>query len=227
MLFQRVSMDNFIQELEDDLRRDRHLALWNKFGRYIVTVALIVIIAGAALVAWRHYRTGERTKDSMAYTAAMNLASQGQGAAAEAALPALRGIAQSGSDSYATLARLQEAALLTKGGKPEEAAAIYDAMAGNRDIDPMFRDLAVLLRALVLFDKEDPATLSGRLAPLTTGDSAWRHSALELTALLAQRSGDTAKAREIYTTLADDPNTPRQLRGRAAEMLAVLGPANG
>jgi hypothetical protein len=78
-----------------------------------------------------------------------------------------------------------------------------------------------------MLDKEDPAALTGRLAPLTTGNNAWRHSALELTALLAQRGGDTAKAREIYTTLADDPTTPQQLRGRAAEMLAVLGPANG
>jgi hypothetical protein len=62
---------------------------------------------------------------------------------------------------------------------------------------------------------------------LTAGNSPWRHSALELTALLAQRSGDAAKAREIYTSLADDPTTPRQLRGRAAEMVAVLGSANG
>lgn len=220
-------MDNFIQEIEDDIRRDRHLALWNKYGRYVVTFALIVIICAAAAVAWRHYRTGERTKDSMAYNAALMLANQGQGAAAaDAALPALRAIAPSSSDSYATLARLQEAALLTKAGKPEEAVAIYDAMAGNRDIDPMLRDLAVLLRALAMFDKEDPAVLSSRLTPLTTG-SAWRYTALELTALLAQRSGDTAKARDIYATLADDPNTPRQLRGRAAEMLAGLGAANG
>lgn len=218
-------MDNFIQEIEDDIRRDRQLALWTKYGRYVVIVALVVIICAAAAVAWRHYRTGERTKDSMAYNSALMLANQGQGGA-DAALSALRAIAPSSSDSYAMLARLQEAALLTKAGKPDDAVAIYDGMAGNRDIDPLFRDLAVLLRAMVTFDKEDPAVLSSRLTPLTTG-SAWRYTALELTALLAQRAGDTAKAREIYTTLADDPNTPRQLRGRAAEMLAGLGSANG
>lgn len=219
-------MDNFIQELEDDLRRDRHMALWNKYGRYVVAVALVIVIGAAAMVAWRHYRTGERTKDSLAYNAALLLANQGQGVASDAALPALRAIAPSSSDSYATLARLQEAALLTRAGKTEEAVAVYDTLSGNRDVDPMFRDLAVLLRALVTFDKEDPAALGSRLAPLTQS-SAWRYTALELTALLAQRSGDTAKARDIYATLADDPNTPRQLRGRAAEMLAGLGSANG
>lgn len=221
-------MDNFIQELEEDLRRDRHLALWRKYGRYAVALALVVVIAVAATVAWRHYRASERLKDSMAYSAAITLANQGAGASPEAALPVLRGLVQSGSDSYATLARLQEAALLTRSGKPEAAVAVYDAMAGDTAIDPMFRELAVLLRVLVMFDKDDPAALTGRLAPMATGSSSpWRHSALELTALLAQRGGDIAKARDIYTGLADDPATPRQLRGRAAEMLAVLGAANG
>jgi hypothetical protein len=220
-------MDNFIQELEEDFRRDRNLALWRKYGGYAVTLALVIIIAAAATVAWRHYRAGERAKDSAIYSSAVSLAAQGTDAARDAALKSLRGIGQSGADSYATLARLQEAGLLAENGKPEEAVAIYDATAADSDVDPVFRDLAVLLHALVMLDKEDPAALTGRLAPLTTGNNAWRHSALELTALLAQRSGDAAKAREIYTTLADDPTTPQQLRGRAAEMLAVLGPANG
>ena len=227
-------MDNFIQELEEDLRRDRHLALWRKYGRYAVALALAVVIAAAATVAWRHYRSSERLKDSMAYNAALSFANQAGAtqpradqAAVEAALPALQSLAQSGTESYATLARLQQAALLNKNGQTEEAVAIYQAMAGDTDVDPLFRDLATLLHALVMLDKGDPQQLTARLTPLTGPRSPWRYSALELTALLAQRGGDTAKARDIYTTLADDPTTPRLLRGRAAEMLAVLGAANG
>lgn len=219
-------MDNFIQELEEDLRRERYMALWQKYGRYAVALALVVVIAVASSVAWRHYRTNERLKDSMAYNAALSLAEQG-GGSTEAALAALRQIAQSGSDSYAVLARFQEAALLTKNSKSEEAVAVYDAVAANRDVDPLFRDLAVLMHALVMLDKGEPQQLTVRLSPLTESSNPWRYSALELTALLAHRSGDAAKARAIYTTLADDPTTPRQLRGRAAEMLSVLGAANG
>lgn len=220
-------MDNFIQELEEDLRRDRYMALWQKYGRFAVAVALIVVIAAAAFVAWRHYQTNERLKDSMAYSAALSLIDAATGAGGEAALPALRDIVQSGSDSYGTLARFQEAALLTKSGKPEEAVAIYEAISTNSGVDPLFRDLAVLLQTLVMLDKGDPQQLTARLAPLTETRDPWRYTALELTALLAQRSGDLAKARDIYTTLADDPTAPRQLRGRAAEMLGVLGAANG
>jgi hypothetical protein len=60
------------------------------------------------------------------------------------------------------------------------------------------------------------------LQPLTEADSPWRYSALERTAVLARRAGDTAKAEQILTSLADDLNAPRELRRRAAEMLAAV-----
>jgi hypothetical protein len=225
-------MDNFIQELEEDLRRDRYLALWRKYGRGAVALALVVVIAVAVGVVWRQYQTRERLKDSMGYNAALALLAPQQDGkpspgSAESALAGLRGIAQSGSDSYATFARFQEAAILSKDGKTDEAVAIYEAMAANRDTDPLFRDLASLLRVLTTLDRDDPQQLTARLTPLIEPHNPWRFSALELTALLAQRSGDSAKARNLYTSLADDPTAPNQLRARATEMLAVLGPANG
>ena len=41
-------------------------------------------------------------------------------------------------------------------------------------------------------------------------------------ALLNLRQGDTAKARENLTMLADDPKTPSGVRARAVEMLRTL-----
>ena len=45
---------------------------------------------------------------------------------------------------------------------------------------------------------------------------------LELTALLAYRAGDTARAQEILAGLADDLNAPPALRQRVTELLAAL-----
>ena len=72
-------------------------------------------------------------------------------------------------------------------------------------------------------DKGDPTALRRDLEPLAAHNSAWRFTAIELSAALAVRSGDMAKARELYAKLADDSETPVGLRGRAAEMLAALG----
>ena len=225
-------MDNFIQEIEEDIRRDRQMALWNKYGRFAVAVALVTIIAVAAVLFWRQYSARERLEDGLSYMAALDLAgprvdpatgAPSASAAPEAALAALRDLSGQSSAGYAALARLQQAALLANTGKADEAAAIYQSLANDSRADKVFRDLALVLLALRQMDTAEPNDLAARLAPLTAAGNPWRYSALELTGLLAARAGDTAKAKDAYTTLADDPGTPRQMRVRAAEMLAVFG----
>ncbi|MCI0431731.1 MAG: hypothetical protein L0210_14465 [Rhodospirillales bacterium] len=53
-------------------------------------------------------------------------------------------------------------------------------------------------------------------------DSPWRFSALELTALAELHAGNTARARTLLLSLADDAAAPSGLRGRAAELVATL-----
>jgi len=225
-------MDNFIQEIEEDIRRDRQMALWQKYGRFAVAVALVTIISVAAVLFWRQYAARERLQDGLSYMAALDLAGQqldpatgtpSASAAPDAAIAALRDLAGKGSAGYAALARLQEAALLSKLGKAADAAAIYQSLANDSRTDKVFRDLALILLALQQIDNAEPNDLAARLAPLTASGNPWRYSALELTGLLAARAGDTAKAKDAYVTLSDDPGTPRQMRARAAEMLAVFG----
>ncbi len=225
-------MDNFIQEIDEDIRRDRQMALWQKYGRFAVAVALVTIIAVAAVLFWRQYTARERLQDGLSYMAALDLAgpqidpatgAPSVAASSDAAIAALRDLAGKGSAGYAALARLQEAALLSKSGKAADAAAIYQSLANDGRSDKVFRDLALILLALQQIDSAEPNDLAARLAPLTAPGNPWRYSALELTGLLAARAGDTAKAKDAYVTLSDDPGTPRQMRARAAEMLAVFG----
>jgi hypothetical protein len=224
-------MDNFIQEIEEDIRRDRMMDLWRNYGRFAVAVALTTIIVVAGVLAWRQYTARERLQDGLAYMAAMDMATpqadpSGKPIAAtspDAAVAALRGIATKGSSGYAALSQLQEAGLLAKAGKVDEAAAAYQGLADNTSADKAFRDLSLILLAMQQLDSAEPNDLAARLQPLTAKDNPWRFSALELTGLLAARAGDKARAKEIYATLSDDPGTPRQLRARAAEMLAVFG----
>jgi len=60
-----------------------------------------------------------------------------------------------------------------------------------------------------------------------TEASPWRASARELAGLLAFRRGEMAAARDIFTGLVDDATAPREVRGRAAEFLAILGARPG
>ena len=93
----------------------------------------------------------------------------------------------------------------------------------DTDVDPLFRGLATVLSVLHDLDTGDAGQLAARLAPLLQTSSPWRHSAKELTALLARKSGDIKRARELFRELTDDGSAPPGIRARAAEMSAILG----
>jgi hypothetical protein len=215
-----MTTDQFIDEVDEELKRERQLALWNKYGRYAVAGALAVVIAVAGWVAWRNYQANKRVEAGLAYATAVEAAAGGK---TDDALASFRKLATDAPGGFAELARLQEAAQLARQGNEAGAADIYDAMSRDSAVAEPFRQLALLLYGLAVLDRADPAALAERLKPLAAATSPWRYSAQELTALLARRRGDENAARDIFKRLADDPASPPSVRARAAEFLAVSG----
>ena len=212
--------DSVFREIDEELRRDRLLALWRKYGRFVIVSAVAVVAIVSMKVGWSEYTHRQALETSAEYYAANELLQQGNEDAARAAFGR---IAEEGSEGYAALARLHEAARISSKGDIEGAIRIYDEIAEDGGAPRTLRNLALILSAYRRIDREDPETLLSEVEPLTAEDSPWRHSALEITALIALRSGERPKAREIYTKLAADPDAPQMLRQRAQDMTTALG----
>lgn len=212
-------MSDIFREIEEDLHRDRYKKLWAKYGNVVIAAAVGLVFATGAWEAWKTYKVRRDQAFGQRYAEALRLAQAGHTTEASAAFAQL---AEQAGAGYTALARLQEAALLAKAGNADGAVAVYDKLAADGSVDRPYRDLATLLAILHGIDKGDPAALARRLEPLTAAASPWRHSALELSAILAERMGDKARAEQLYAQLADDGTAPADIRARAAEMLAAL-----
>jgi hypothetical protein len=214
-------IENLIEEVDEDLRRDRALVLARRYGPYVLALALGMIIAVAGVMTWRHYKAERELERSTVYTQALEAINRGDTEESQRLLKEVTATAP--SSGYAALARFQEAALIAHGGDLAGAAAIYDAVAGDTRIDPLFRDLGTVLYALASLDSADPAQLDARLAPLADGKSPWRYTALETRGYLALRGDDKTRARDLFSRIANDPNAPEEARSRAAAMASTLG----
>ncbi len=211
--------DGFLREIDEELRQEHYAKLWKKYGNYIIGAALIIIVGVGGYQGWRSYDLNARMADGELYFNAMRLAS---GDNPQAAAQAFSEIVLEAGGGYALLARFQRAAALAKSGDADRAAALYGRLAGDSGIDPVYRDLALVLGVLLEMDLGDPAELSRRIAPLTAEDNPWRHSVREISALLAERSGDRGKAIELLGKIKNDATTPQGQRDRAEELLAAL-----
>ncbi len=214
-------MSDIFREIDEELRRDSLQQLWTRYGKYVIGLAVVVVIATAAVMGWREYKYRQYQEQGARFGAALDLARQGKNADAADAFTAL---AQNADRGRASLARLEAAASKAASGEADGAIAIYDQLAGDNSADQVFRDMATLLAARYALDKGDPATVVARLQPLTNAANPWHGLAVELTALAELKSGDKAKARADFDGLAKDNTVTQGVRQRAAGMVQVLGP---
>jgi hypothetical protein len=212
-------VSDIFREIDEELRRDNLLKLWSRYGRYVLALAVLVLLVAGGIVAWRDHQLSERRAQSARYASALSLSREGKDAEAAKVFAA---IGQE-SGGYAVLASFEEAELLGKSGDRKGAVAAYDRIATAGGLDPVFRELAVLLSVMHGMAEADPHSTIDRLAPLTSAGNPWRPTALELTAVARLSSGDKKGALDLYMSLADDLAVPQGLRARAAEMAAALG----
>jgi hypothetical protein len=211
---------DIFKEVEEDLRREKFEQLWQRYGRWVIALAVVVVLGTAGSVAWQRYQQHREAQLAEQYGAAIALTDPSTGDLAKADA-ALANIADAGG-GYGALASLERAAVKAKAGDIDGAAKIYDAMVADSTTPAALRDLAKLLKVMRLVDSGDPAALTSDLAPLMAPENPWRFTATELTAILALKSGDQKHATELFTQLADDQAAPSSLRARAAEMAAAL-----
>ncbi len=207
-------MSDIFREIDEELRRDNLLKLWQRYGKYVV---LVVVLAVAI---WREYQASERRAQAARYSAALALVREGKDADAAKLFAVL---AREGG-GYGVLASFEEAELLAKTGDRKAAIAAYDQLVGSSALDPEFRDLAVLLSVMHGLPEGDAKAAIERLQPLTENGNPWRASALELTAAAKLKAGDRNGALDLYRKIADDLGAPQRLRARAAELAAALAP---
>jgi hypothetical protein len=203
-----MSDTQFLREIDEELRRDRLMKLWERYGIYAIGVAVLVVAATAAWRGWDWYQTREGVKAGSRFEAALVLAESGKRAEAEQEFEALSKDANWG---YRLLSRMRLAA---------EVGA-RDATAADGSIDVAIRDVARLRAALLLVDTAQVAEIASRVEPLMAATSPFRFSAREILALARYRAGEREAARAMFAELASDPETPAALRNRAEVMLAL------
>jgi hypothetical protein len=213
-------LSDIFDEVEEDLKRDRTLALWKKYGPYAVAAGLVVVAIAAGITWYIEYRNAQAERATAQFVAAADLAA---GADKQRALTAFAAVVRDAPAGYGALSRFYEAAL--KGQMADHAAAVaeYRALAANSSTLPELRSAATLLAGMHLSFTAGVAEIEREVGSLLGADGPWRSTARELVAVAAVKAGDTEKARQMYTMIADDTAAPQGLRARAAEMLAALG----
>ncbi len=211
--------DTFIQEVDEEYRRDRVMQIWRRYQWPLIGALALLLIGVAGYEMWKAYSRDRAEAAGLAFTNAQSLAQQGKHVEAAEAFASL---SSTGPDGYKLMAAFQRAGQLIRAKDIPGAVAAYDQIAADSGVAAEYRDLARYFAALNGFDTLAPDELRGRLGSIPPA-SPWNAVARELLAQVELKAGARDTARKLLTELSDDPQAPLGVRGRASELLAALG----
>lgn len=210
----------FLREVDEGVRRDQVVSLWQRFGKIGI---ILLVLALAALAGWLWWHDQQLVKAGVAgedFARATDQLDVGEGARARSVLGTL---ATDGPGAYAPLARMVQASDAVATGDTARARKLLDDVAADTGAAEPLRDAALLKSVQLGFDTLPPATIIARLQPLVVPGSPWFGIAAEMTALAQLKAGKPDAAKPLLTAIVLDQANTATMRGRAAQLALSLG----
>ncbi|SIS88364.1 hypothetical protein SAMN05421759_10588 [Roseivivax lentus] len=208
--------DSFIDEVTEEVRRDRLYGYLRRYG-WIAILAVLLLVGGAA---WREYSAAQERAEAQAFGSAVLAALESDEAADRRA--ALEGIAAPGPGAEAILNMLR-AAQNAEAGDTAAAIAAYEAVATNGEVAEIYRNMASF-KALTTGAATMPADERRQgFEALERPGHPMRLLASEQLALIEIETGNRDAALERLQAILADAEATQGLRRRASQLIVALG----
>jgi len=215
----RGKMSDIFKEVDEDLRREQVRKLWDRYGVYVLALAVLIVAVTAGYRGWVYWQDRQAQASGDRFLAAVQLADDGKH---DDAIKALQALVTNGSGAYPTLARFRIAGEEADAGDTKGAVGEFDAIAADNQAPEEVRNMARLRSALLLADSSTVADLEKRIGDMAATGNSWRAVAREILGLAAWRAGDYATARKYYSEIDSDTDAPTEAHQRARLMLGLI-----
>ncbi len=210
--------DSFIDEVTEEVRRDRMYLLLRRWG-WVGVVAVVAIVGGAAFNEYRKARDASQA-EALGDAILAALAENGSAERAES-LASVEGQSPGGD---AVLNMLLSASQL-EAGTNEEAVNSLNSIAVQGDLPEIYRSIASF-KALLLQTETLPASdRRQQFEVLAAPGAPLRLLAEEQLALIDVSEGETQAALDRLQALRQDAEATVDLQQRAAQLIIALGGA--
>ena len=212
--------DSFIEEVSEEVRRDRMFDLFRRFG-WIAVAAVLLLVGGAA---WNEWSRSKQQTQAEALGDAVVSALQLEDAAQRAV--ALQDIQSQTADGQA-IVQLLSAAELAADNRASDALTQLAAVRDNDEVQSIYRQIAAFKFLLLPISGSSIEDRQSGLEALISSGSALRVLAEEQLALLDIELGNEADAVVRLQRLLEDSEITPGVRRRVTQLITSLGTTPG
>ena len=208
-----------MREVDDALRQDQLERFLRNYGKLVLAVVVLGLLAFAGFLYWQHRQSAEAERNAEQLVLALDDLEAANLAGAEQKLAPLAA-AEGGN---AVLAQLTQAGIALSQGKANEAAVLYGKVALNADAPKPLRDLATVREVAARYDTLSPDAVIKRLSPLAQPGSPWYGVAGEMVGMAYLKQGKVKQAGPLLVAIAKDKQQPEGLRARVRQLAGTIG----
>ncbi len=208
--------DSFINEVTEEVRRDRLFALMRRYG-WIAALAVVVLVGGAA---WNEFRKAQATAQAQAFGDAILSALENELPDTRMSELAAIEAPQPGAQAVLDMLMAAEAA---NNDDDADAVARLQAVANQTELPTVYRQIAsykALTRGADVLSVDERRT---GLEALAQPGQPLNLLAKEQLALIDIETGQTSAALERLQAIAQDATATAGLRRRATQLIVALG----
>ena len=212
--------DSFIEEVSEEVRRDRMFDLFRRFG-WIAVAAVLLLVGGAA---WNEWSRSKQQTQAEALGDAVVAALQLEDAAQRAV--ALQDIQSQTADGQA-IVQLLSAAELAADNRASDALTQLAAVRDNDEVQSIYRQIAAFKFLVIPNSGSSVEDRQSGLEALISSGSALRVLAEEQLALLDIELGNEADTVVRLQRLLEDSEITPGVRRRVTQLITSLGTMPG
>ena len=212
-------MVDFINEVEEELRKEDYNKFLRKFGPYIAGI-IAAIIAATGYIEYRKAQDDRVSRSvSATYTDAMDLAGDGD---IDGAIAKYTAIAEKAPEGYSGLSLMRAAALKVEQQDDLEGALALYQQAATTLIQIRHIHFAKLRAANILATLGRYEEALALTAELSIEGAPFQYLAMELEALSLLNIGRDTDAQAKYTYLENLIGVPPTIAARAARQMSLI-----
>ena len=209
-----------MREVDEALRADQFETFMRRYGKLVLAVVVVALLALAAFFYWQHRKTEAEQGNAEQLTLALD---DLEAANLDAAAKKLAPLAAQDNTGYAALAQLAQAGLALEKGNANEAAVLYGKVANNGAVAKPLRDLATVREVAARYDTMPPQAVVDRLSSLAQPGNPWFGIAGEMVGGAYLRQGKVKQAGPLLVKIARDKSQPQGLRNRVRQLAGMIG----
>ena len=205
-------MVNIFREVDEDIRKERYIHLFRKYGVYGIIIIFIIVSSLAAIQFYSSYKISSNEKIFAEY---INIIESFP----NDAINQLSELDES-NNFLNGMNLLKQSEILVLENNTEQASALLEAMIENKDLNNIHREIAIYKILMINFDQFDLEKISSYQTKIEPKSDIF-YLIEELIGIKLLVDGNKALAIKKLESLSTSLNAPNEIKNRSIVLLKI------